>query len=48
MFFGIYPKPILEPLNNSVIKQVQNMQNKAINYETKERLIYLNSIGKGE
>jgi len=43
---GIYPKVILDPLNNTVSKLTNTMQLKAVKQETKDRLKALNSIGE--
>ena len=38
IWLGIYPKPVLEPINNSVEAIVQLMHNKAITSEAKSRI----------
>jgi NADH-quinone oxidoreductase subunit M len=38
IWLGIYPKPVLEPINNSVESIVQLMHDKAITEEAKERI----------
>ncbi len=45
---GIYPKVILEPLNNSVTQVTKIMELKAVNEDTKERLKVLNSVGEAK
>lgn len=46
VILGIYPKPILEPINKSVTQLVEIMQLKAINETTKTKIISVNSIGE--
>lgn len=43
---GIYPKPILDPVNKSVTQLVEVMKIKAIKPVTKTKLISANSIGE--
>ena len=38
VWLGVYPKPVLEPINNSVESIVQLMHDKAITEEAKERI----------
>ena len=38
IWLGVYPKPVLEPINNSVESIVQLMHDKAITEEAKERI----------
>jgi len=38
IWLGVYPKPILEPINNSVESVVQLMHDKAITEEAKSRI----------
>jgi NADH-quinone oxidoreductase subunit M len=38
IWLGIYPKPVLEPINRSVEGVVQLMHEKAISQEAKERI----------
>jgi NADH-quinone oxidoreductase subunit M len=38
IWLGVYPKPILEPINNSVKELVQLMHNNAQTVEAKERI----------
>ena len=42
IWLGIYPKPVLEPINNSVESVVQLMHDKAISEEAKKRIPNLN------
>ena len=42
IWLGIYPKPVLEPINNSVESVVQLMHDKAITEEAKKRIPNLN------
>ena len=46
VILGIYPKPILEPVNKSVTQLVEIMQLKAVNETTKTKIISANSIGE--
>ena len=46
VILGIYPKPILEPVNNSVKQLVEVMQLKAQEPATKARLLSSNTIGE--
>ncbi len=45
IFLGIYPKPILEPVNNSVNQLVQEMYIKAGEPITKAKIAHFNTIG---
>ena len=38
IWLGIYPKPVLEPINNSVESIVQLMHDKSITEEAKKRI----------
>jgi NADH-quinone oxidoreductase subunit M len=46
VILGIYPKPILEPVNKSVTALVEIMQLKAVNETTKAKILSANSIGE--
>lgn len=46
VILGIYPKPILDPVNKSVSHLVEFMQLKAINETTKTKILLVNSIGE--
>lgn len=46
IILGIYPKPILEPVNNSVKQLVEIMELKAQKPATKARLLSSNTIGE--
>lgn len=46
VILGIYPKPILDPVNKSVTQLVEIMQLKAVNETTKTKLLSANSIGE--
>eukprot|EP01029_Cantina_marsupialis_P024143 TRINITY_DN613976_c0_g1_i1.p1 TRINITY_DN613976_c0_g1~~TRINITY_DN613976_c0_g1_i1.p1 ORF type:complete len:420 (-),score=61.34 TRINITY_DN613976_c0_g1_i1:86-1345(-) len=48
VILGVYPKPILDPVDKSVSKLIEVMQIKAVNTDTKTRLLESNSIGGGE
>ena len=45
---GIYPKPILTPIDASVKKMIVLMQKKAITPEAKEFIVKVNTIKGGE
>ena len=45
-YLGIYPKPILEPVNTSVKQLVQTMHLKAVTPEAKEKIALYNTIGE--
>ncbi|RXJ86205.1 NADH-quinone oxidoreductase subunit M [Arcobacter sp. CECT 8985] len=45
IFLGVYPKPILEPANNSVSKMVKIMHAKVLDNDTAVKLVNVNSIG---
>jgi len=46
VILGVYPKPILEPVNKSVTALVEIMQLKAVNETTKAKILSANSIGE--
>lgn len=46
IILGIYPKPILEPVDRSVSQLVEIMQLKAVNPSTKARILEYNTIGE--
>jgi NADH-quinone oxidoreductase subunit M len=46
VILGIYPKPILDPVNKSVTALVEIMQLKAVNETTKAKILSANSIGE--
>jgi NADH-quinone oxidoreductase subunit M len=46
VYLGVYPKPILEPVNSSVSQLVQGMYNKAVTQEAKETIAKVNTIGE--
>ena len=48
VILGVYPKPILDPVNKSVTQLVEIMQIKAQAPKTKEILLSLNSIGEAK
>jgi NADH-quinone oxidoreductase subunit M len=41
---GIYPKPVLDPIDNSVKHMIVNMEHKAVTKEAKELFVQANSI----
>ncbi len=41
---GIYPKPVLDPIDLSVKQMIVNMENKAVSQDTKDFLVKVNSI----
>lgn len=47
VILGVYPKPILKPVDKSVSQLVEVMQIKAVNPTTKARILESNSIGGG-
>ncbi|RLA74918.1 MAG: NADH-quinone oxidoreductase subunit M [Epsilonproteobacteria bacterium] len=46
IFLGVYPKPILEPVNNTVKQLVQKMYIKASEPTTKSKIAKYNTIGE--
>jgi NADH-quinone oxidoreductase subunit M len=46
VYLGVYPKPILDPVNNSVKQLIQVMQIKAITPEAKSTIASVNTIGE--
>lgn len=44
VILGIYPKPILEPIDNSVKAMIVLMQKKAVNQETEDFIFKVNTI----
>ncbi len=46
VILGVYPKPILQPVDKSVSQLVEVMQLKAINPSSKARILEANSIGE--
>lgn len=46
VILGVYPKPILDPVNKSVTQLVEVMQLKAVNETTKAKILSVNSIGE--
>lgn len=46
VILGVYPKPILDPVNKSVTALVEIMQLKAVNETTKAKILSANSIGE--
>ena len=44
VFLGVYPKPVLDPINHSVEAMVHKMEDKSVKSETKEFLLKVNSI----
>ena len=46
IILGVYPKPILNPVDKSVSQLVEIMQIKAVNPSTKARLLESNTIGE--
>lgn len=46
VILGIYPKPILEPVDKSVTQLVEVMQLKAVNPTTKAKILEYNTIGE--
>jgi len=48
VLLGIYPKPILDPIDNSVKKMLHNMEAKAITQDAKDLLKKATSIGEAK
>jgi NADH-quinone oxidoreductase subunit M len=48
VILGVYPKPILEPVNASVKQLVQVMHIKSVSPVSKEKIIHFNSIGEAK
>ena len=46
VYLGVYPKPILDPVNTSVNNLVQTMYNKAVTPKAKEMIAKVNTIGE--
>jgi NADH-quinone oxidoreductase subunit M len=46
VYLGVYPKPILEPVDKSVKQLVQVMYLKAVNPESKAKIASVNTIGE--
>jgi len=46
VYLGVYPKPILEPVDKSVKQLIQVMHVKAITPEAKAKIALVNSIGE--
>jgi NADH-quinone oxidoreductase subunit M len=45
---GVYPKPILDPIDNSVKHMLQKMEEKSITKDAKELLHNATSIGEAK
>ncbi len=48
VFLGVYPKPILEPVDKSVKHLVQHMYTKAVTPEAKAKIASVNTIGEAK
>ncbi len=46
VFLGVYPKPMLDPIDGSVKKMIVNMDKKAVTQEAKDLFVKANTIGK--
>ena len=46
VILGVYPKPILDPIDTSVKQMIVNMEKKAVNQDTKDFINEVNSVGK--
>lgn len=46
VYLGVYPKPVLEPVDNSVKQLVQVMYLKSVTPEAKEKIATVNTIGE--
>jgi NADH-quinone oxidoreductase subunit M len=45
---GVYPKPVLAPIDASVKKMIVLMEKKAVNPGTKDLIVKVNTIKGGE
>jgi len=48
IWLGVYPKPVLTPIDNSVKHMIVQMGNKAVTEEAKTLLVKANSIKEAE
>jgi NADH-quinone oxidoreductase subunit M len=48
VLLGVYPKPILKPIDNSVKNMIVNMYKKSVTSESKELLLKVNTIGEAK
>ncbi len=48
VYLGVYPKPVLNPIDSSVKQMIENMQKKAVTPEAKELLKKVNSVGEAK
>jgi len=48
VYLGVHPKPILEPVDNSVKQLVQIMYIKSTTPEAKQKIAHFNTIGEGK
>jgi len=48
VYLGIYPKPVLNPIDNSVKAMIVNMYKKSVTPEAKELLLKVNVIGEAK
>jgi NADH-quinone oxidoreductase subunit M len=48
VILGVYPKPILDPIDNSVKHMLQKMEEKSITKDAKELLHNATSIGEAK
>jgi len=46
VYLGVYPKPVLRPIDNSVKAMIVNMEKKAVNQDTKDFIKRVNSTGE--
>ena len=46
VFLGVYPKPMLDPIDGSVKKMIVNMDKKAVTQDAKDLFVKANTIGK--
>ncbi len=46
VLLGVYPKPVLDPIDHSVKQMISNMEKKAVNQDTKDFINEVNSVGK--
>jgi NADH-quinone oxidoreductase subunit M len=48
VLLGVYPKPILNPIDNSVKNMIVGMYKKSVKSKTKEFLLKVNEIGEAK
>ena len=48
VYLGVYPKPVLKPVDNSVKKMIVDMYKKSVTPEAREFLVKVNTIGEAK